>query len=132
MLGRPSALAQRSNGHRMTEQERIAIWLSMAEHFLDSDTSDQIPVTARLCVAAGLTIEQARGIWCHEVSPAVSFNLALVAGQWGAWDEAWLLERIRKLRAKPRGAIRRLLDRRALRYEAWRSIERCMHELQVS
>lgn len=114
---------------RLTEQERIAIWLSMADHFLDSDTSDQIPETAALCVRVGLTIEQARDIWCHEVSPAVSFNLYLVAGEWGAWDEAWLLERVQKIRAKPRGAIRRFLDRSALRYEAWRSIERCMQDL---
>lgn len=113
----------------MTAADRIAIWKSMANHFLDNDTDDEIPETARLCVACGLTVEEARDIWCYEVSPAVWLNLYSVAGEWAGWDEAWLIDRIEKLRARPSGPIRRLFQRRAQRYQAWRAIEARMQDL---
>jgi hypothetical protein len=36
---------------------RIAIWMSMAEHFLGIDTDGNLPATARLCVESGRAIE---------------------------------------------------------------------------
>ena len=78
---------------------RITVWLAMADHFLDTETRHDIPLTALLCVEAGWSCERARDAWRHEVSPAVAFNLWSVAGEWAGWDREWLVARIERLRS---------------------------------
>jgi hypothetical protein len=99
----------------------------MAEHFLDTETRQEIPATALRCTEAGLSIEAARRVWRCEVSPAVGLNVWLVAGEWAGWDSACLVAKIERLRARP-AALRWLRDRFAL--EPLRgvrgSIERCL------
>lgn len=111
--------------------EHAAIWESMADHFLDSDTRDQVPHTALLCLRSGLSIEQAREIWRHEVTPAVCFNLYQVAGEWGAWDREWLLQRIAQKRRRGRGWLANLLYRAEVGFNhaVWLQLESCMRLL---
>jgi hypothetical protein len=59
---------------------RIEVWLDMANHFLDTETRQAIPLTALCCLKAGLSVAAAREVWCFEVSPVVSCNLWNVAG----------------------------------------------------
>lgn len=114
--------------------ERVAVWTSMAEHFLDTDTQDEIPHTALLCVRSGLSIEQAREIWQHEVAPALYLNLWNVAGEWAGWDEGWLVERILKSRRWLRGPLGYLLYRFQVQgqHSVWLEIERNMTALKES
>ena len=113
---------------------RIAVWRSMAEHFLDTETRHEIPVTALRCLEAELTIEEARNVWRYEVSPVVAINLWNVAGEWAGWDEKRLILAIRKSRTacfnRP-GPIPYLLYRFAVHFNhgVWVAIERCMHVL---
>jgi hypothetical protein len=113
-----------------------AIWMSMANHFLDTDTRADIPHTALQCVIGGLSIEEAHAIWLQEVSPVVSHNLWLVAGEWAYWEEEWLFPRIEK-RARRRRIARQDSWRAKLRNwfrpdlipSVWKSIECCMRVL---
>ncbi len=82
------------------DERRVEVWLSMADHFLDTETRHGIPETALRCVEAGLSSEQAAEVWRHEVTPAVGFNLMDVAGEWAAWDPDWLVKRITRIRAR--------------------------------
>lgn len=75
------------------------VWLAMADHFLDTETRHDIPLTALRCVEAGLTSEQAQRVWQDDVSPAVGMNLWSVAGEWAGWDRDWLVKRIERRRA---------------------------------
>jgi hypothetical protein len=84
-----------------TDAGRIQVWVAMADHFLDTETRHDIPLTALYCVEAGMTVEEARRVWRTEVIPAVGFNLFLVAGEWAGWDRDWLVHEIE--RAGPRG-----------------------------
>jgi hypothetical protein len=112
----------------------IGVWEAMADHFLDTETRQDIPLTALRCVQAGLSTDQARHIWKYEVSPAVGFNLWCVAGEWAAWDRDWLVQRIVRLR--DRWAVRPAVCR-WFRYRVrldpahgvWVSIARCMDAL---
>jgi predicted metal-dependent HD superfamily phosphohydrolase len=115
----------------MDDSERIAIWESMADHFLDSDMRGEVPRTALTCLRAGLSAEEARDIWRHEVTPALCFNLYLVAGEWGAWDRDWLLQRIAKKRRRGRGWLARLRYRGEVGFNhaVWLQIEGCMRLL---
>jgi len=111
--------------------ERVAVWISMAEHFLDTDTQEEIPHTASVCIRSGLSIEDARAIWQHEVSPALYPNLWSVAGEWAGWDEAWLVERILKSRRRLRGTLGYLLYRFQVQehHGVWQEIEHHMQRL---
>jgi hypothetical protein len=117
-------------------EPRIGVWESMAEHFLDSETRQDIPITALRCVQAGLSTDQARHIWKYEVSPAVGLNLWCVAGEWGAWDRDWLVQTIVRIRNQwaRRPALCRWLRYR-LRIDpaggVWVSIARCMDALRM-
>ena len=59
--------------------DETAIWLDLAEHFLDTETRHLIPASAGLCVRAGLSIEAAGNIWRYEVTPAVWPPLGMIA-----------------------------------------------------
>ena len=84
----------------MTDAQRRAIWLRFADQFLDSEERTYIPTAALACVEAGCSIAEARAIWRYEVTPAVWPNVWSVAGEWGVWDESWLVERIERLRRR--------------------------------
>jgi hypothetical protein len=119
-----------------TDPRRIAVWQAMADHFLDTETRQDIPLTALRCAEAGCTTREARDIWCYEVSPAVAFNVWLVAGEWLAWDPDWLLARIERLRRRwdhcP-GTLRWLRYRARVHFMhgVWVAIERCMEALSA-
>ena len=109
-------------------ERRIAVWMSMADHFLDIDTNDEIPATARLCLEAGLSIDAAREIWRYEVTPAVYLNIWSVAGEWACWDRDLLVQRILEARARVRGPLGYLLYRFRVHFNhgVWLEIESCM------
>ena len=118
-----------------TDPLLIAVWVKMADHFLDTETRHDLPLTALSCVQAGLSPSRARDVWQHEVSPAVGFNLYSVAGEWAYWDRAWLIERIQRARGSwwnrpgrwrwPRWPMPALMGGQ------WLAIERCIEFLQV-
>jgi hypothetical protein len=110
---------------------RIEVWVAMADHFLDTETRHDIPLTALRCVDAGLMIADAKEIWCYEVSRAVGFNAWDKAGEWALWDREWLIERIDRLRRRwdnTPGTARwlRYRIRVHLCHRIWLAIGRCM------
>lgn len=108
------------------ESRKVAVWVAMADHFLDTETRQDMPRTALRCVEVGLTASDARSIWRLQVTPAVGFNLYCVAGEWAYWDRDWLLSRIRRTPRLGR------LDPRSWFGAAWsiggvcEAIERCV------
>ena len=117
-----------------TEPALIAVWVSMADHFLDTESRQDLPLTALCCVQAGLSPAQAREIWQHEVSPAVGFNLFSVVGEWAGWDRDWLIERIARARSsgwRRAGAWGRLRWPMPMTGGQWQAIERCIEFLQA-
>ncbi len=115
--------------------DRTAIWLGLAEHFLDTETRHLIPASAGLCVRAGLSVEAAGNIWRYEVTPAVWPNLWSVAGEWGLWERDWLTSRIQALHGRfPNrpGAFAELIYRLRVHYNhrVWAAIAACMEEFE--
>lgn len=96
-------------------ERREAVWLAMANQFLDSEERTEIPDVAMTALRAGLTVEEARRVWMYEVAPALAFNLWAISGVWGAWDPAFVLERVRRIRCDP--SRPRALA--AIRYFVW-------------
>src|SRR6478609_6253839 len=117
-----------------TDPAMLAVWVSMADHFLDTETRHDLPLTALRCVEAGLTPVQAREVWQHDVSPAVGFNLFDIAGEWAGWDEEWLVARIaeaRQSRWHGPGRWRKLRLPMPLMGGQWLAIERIIEFLRA-
>jgi hypothetical protein len=110
--------------------ERVEVWIALAQHFLDSETRQDIPACAWRCLQSGLTVEQARNVWRYEVTPAVFPNIWSMAGEWGCWNRQWLVARIKAARTKP-GLLSYLLYRCQVHlvHRVWLAIERCMNVL---
>jgi len=110
------------------------VWIAMADHFLDTETRQDIPLTAYRCVEAGLSVEEARRVWTEEVSPVVGGNLFQVAGEWAAWDRGWLLGELRKRRSEPkrRQAWLRFRPSLLLMRGVWTSVARCMELIRAA
>src|SRR5688572_1685453 len=112
---------------------RQAIWESMAEHFLDTETRVEIPRTAALCVDAGLDASAAFDVWAFEVTPALWSNLWDIAGEWAGWDSAWLHARIERRRTSASPWARLVYRARMyLAHETWEAIARCIDLFQGS
>lgn len=105
--------------------------MCMAEHFLDTETRQEIPTTALACVEAGLTVQEARRIWRYEVSPALAFNLIDIAGEWAGWNQEKVVEEIetRRSSGRHRPGIFGYLGYRInvhFAHAFWESIEKCL------
>lgn len=69
----------------------------MADFWLDTDLEDfEFDHIARVLVSSPYSIEEVREIHNYEVAPAVSANLASVAGEWAGFDKDWLNQQCRK------------------------------------
>ena len=117
-----------------TDPKRIEVWVAMADHFLDTETRHEIPLTALRCIEADLTVAEARDVWRYEVSRAVGFNAWSIAGEWAGWDRDWLIERIERLRRRwdnAPGTARwlRYRFRVHLLHGVWVAISECMEKL---
>jgi hypothetical protein len=116
-----------------TDPQLLAVWEAMADHFLDTETRQDLPMTALRCVEAGLSVEAAREVWKCDVVPAVGFNAFSVAGAWAGWDRAWLVGRIERVRRRPRW-LRRV--RLACGIDVMRgarvAVERCIELLEAT
>lgn len=113
---------------------RRAVWVALADQFLDTETRYLIPSAALRCVEAGLELEAA-DIWRHEVFPVVGHNLFEVAGEWACWPEEWLVEQIAAQRCRPRclaNPVQRACARICCRAyeERWNAIDRCIRLLE--
>ncbi|GAA4006368.1 hypothetical protein GCM10022631_17240 [Deinococcus rubellus] len=82
------------------------VWDALGELFLDTDTRPSLPLIARTLVESGLDEVALDEIWREEITPALHFNLTLVAGEWAYFDLDWLEDRIMRRRA-----IRHRLER---------------------
>jgi hypothetical protein len=84
---------------------RAPVWEALAEFWLDTELVDyQFDYIARIIAASPYSIEEVQAIHDYEVAPAVSANLACVAGEWAGFDQAWLEARCLACAAR-RGAF---------------------------
>jgi hypothetical protein len=116
-----------------TDPRLVAVWEAMADHFLDTETRHDLPMTALRCIEAGLSVEAAREVWKCDVVPAVGLNAVSVAGEWAGWDRAWLVGRIERVRRGPRWMRRvRLVCGIDVMRGARVAVERCMQRLEAT
>lgn len=106
---------------------REAVWLALAELWLDSETdAATLDSIVRSLRDSGLALAELERIFFCEVAPVVWLNAWSVAGVWDAFDPQWLRDECRRNQMRGRwhrGKCRLL--RRPLTYaciEHWRLI----------
>ena len=74
--------------------ERVRVWTALAEFFLDTELqgSDYKRIAASLA-ASPYSLAELEEILRYEVYPACHQNLLCIAGEWGGFDEQWLIQR---------------------------------------
>lgn len=78
--------------------QRRALWLALADLFLDTEVRWFVPRAAYCAVDSGFGWDETEHILYHEVGPVVGGNLLNVAGEWAGWDSEWLCRTIEERR----------------------------------
>lgn len=119
-------------------RHRAPVWEALADFWLDTELVDfQFDYIARVIAASPYSIPEVRAIHDYEVAPAVSANLASVAGEWAGFDCAWLTARCRECASRRWSwlyrariwALRPLFRFHTKRY--WRQIVPRVHSLRA-
>lgn len=72
-------------------QSRAPLWEALADFWLDTELTDlSFDHIARVIAESPYSMAEIRDIHDYEVAPAVSGNLACVAGEWGGFNSEWL------------------------------------------
>jgi len=89
-------------------QSRTPVWEALSEFWLDTELVDyQFDYIARVISASPYSIAEIRAIHDYEVAPAVSANLASVAGEWAGFNSEWLIERCMKYALRSHSPLHR-------------------------
>ena len=81
--------------------ERVPVWEVLAEFWLDTELAEfEFDHIARVIAASPYSISEVQEIHNYEVAPAVSVNLASVAGEWAGFESKWLQIRCETFVAK--------------------------------
>jgi hypothetical protein len=110
--------------------ERLPVWNALSEFFLDTELQDSdYKRIAAVLAKSPYTGGEIEDILRHEVYPPCHYNLLCVAGEWGGFDEEWLVERIAPLCGqRPR---RRIPCLHAWMFKShWKKIQPMIDELR--
>lgn len=95
----------------MISQEEISkrksIWLALSEFYLDNELNEaDFKRIAEILKQSGCSLGELKRINYEEVAPVVAPNTLSVAGEWGGFNEEWLIEEIiKRLNQKKRNFI---------------------------
>lgn len=82
-------------------QSRAPVWEALADFWLDTELVDfEFEHIARVIAESPYSMDEVRDIHDYEVAPAVSANLASVAGEWAGFYSEWLISECRKYAAR--------------------------------
>ena len=75
---------------------REAVWIALADLFLDTDVRIWYAYVSRVLAESPFSLAELRYILDNEVTPALQGNLLDIAGEWAAFDDVWVVDQIRK------------------------------------
>jgi len=96
-------VARAQSERDLDDDERAAV-VALSALYLDTELDEGAHrAIARALVETSLSVDALDRLLRADVHPALWMNMASVAGVWTAFDEAWLLE---KVRARRRARLR--------------------------
>lgn len=84
---------------------RVPVWIALSELYLDTEVEHFHDAIAATLAASPFDLDELHAMLIHDVHPVLFTNLMAPAGVWDAFDEAWLVERIRARGGRRRRGI---------------------------
>lgn len=81
---------------------RIPVWIALSDLYLDTDVTLSHDDIVRTLIASPYSLDELHEMLMYDVHPVLYPNLLSMAGEWGGFEEAWLIERILVVRKQPR------------------------------
>ena len=81
---------------------RIPVWIALSGLYLDTDVTLSHDYIVRTLIASPYSLDELHEMLMYDVHPVLYPNLLSMAGEWGGFEEAWLIERILVVRKQPR------------------------------
>lgn len=81
---------------------RIPVWIALSDLYLDTDVTLSYDYIVRTLIASPYSPDELHEMLMYDVHPVLYPNLLSMAGEWGGFEEAWLIERILVVRKQPR------------------------------
>lgn len=106
-------------------ERRLPVWCALSDLFLDTEQRDEdYRAIARTLNESGYGKAELRQILDEEVAPAFAFNLFDIAGDWGGWTEAQVLDLVTRAQRQWTlfGAVKRAMVKSHLDAE-WAKLE---------
>lgn len=74
---------------------RIPVWVALSGLYLDTEVERFHDAIAATLAASPFDLDELHAMLMHDVHPVLFTNLMAPVGVWDAFDEAWLVARIR-------------------------------------
>jgi hypothetical protein len=117
-------------------EERKPIWLALAGFYLDTELQESdFKHIANTIMESPYSLEKVKEINKYEIFPVLQPNLLSVAGEWAAFDEAWLINSIQESLSK-RNTIKKIvieglyLILKWMCADYWEKLEKVYNELK--
>lgn len=91
--------------HAADDAARIPVWIALSGLYLDTEVGHFHDVIAATLAVSPFDLDELHAMLMHDVHPVLFTNLMAPAGVWDAFDEAWLVERIRARGGRRRRGI---------------------------
>lgn len=87
----------------LPSEHRQLVWLALSDFYLDTELqASDLRYIRSVFEQSGFSEAQIKHINYHEVAPVLMVNLQSIAGVWGGFDKAWVIERITERLTSPR------------------------------
>lgn len=83
----------------------IPVWIALSGLYLDTEVEHFHDAIAATLAASPFALDELHAMLMHDVHPVLFTNLMAPAGVWDAFDEAWLVARIRARGGRRRRGI---------------------------
>lgn len=91
--------------HAADDAARIPVWIALSGLYLDTEVGHFHDVIAATLAVSPFDLDELHAMLMHDVHPVLFTNLMAPAGVWDAFDEAWLVTRIRARGGRRRRGI---------------------------
>ena len=121
----------------MRIEERKPIWIALSNFYLDTELEDlDIKHIALTIIKSPYSLDEIKKIDKYEVHPVLQANLLNLAGEWGMFNEDWLIERITR-HIKKTSKIKKIItevSHKSFKWmvsDYWERLEKIYNELNI-
>lgn len=76
---------------------RTPVWIALSEFYLDTGLEEtDYDRIMKVLIASEFSLDELKAIDLYEIFPSLQSNLETVIGEWGMFDEEWLIRQCKR------------------------------------